>query len=154
MSELADIIGSLQFRVAELERRLRSQNRTGNVEEADFVNGLVRVRLSTGMLTGWIPWEEQAAGANRTHVPPSIGQQVTLHSETGDLHDARVQTSLNSDANVRPSDRGDEYVLLSVGAASITVSHGGASLVITVGTSTLTMTAGAITAVSPRIDLN
>ena len=39
------------------------------------------------MITGWIPWAEPAAGANKTHNPPSVGQQVQILSESGDLYD-------------------------------------------------------------------
>ena len=157
MAGLAEIIDDLRRRVGELERRIRSQSRTGVVEEVDAANGVARVRLLEGdtpFLTGWIPWEEPAAGANKTHNPPSVGQQVKLYSESGDLHDASIQGSLNSDANGRPSGAGDEYVLASVGPASVTISGGGATMVLKVGASTITMTDGGIVMDSPRIDLN
>lgn len=157
MAGLPEIIDDLRRRVSELERRIRSQSRTGVVEEVDAASGLARVRLLEGsapFVTGWIPWEEPAAGANKTHNPPSVGQQVKLYSESGDLHDASIQGSLNSDANGRPSGAGDEYVLASVGAASVTISGGGSTMVLKVGASTVTLTDGGIVLNSPRIDLN
>lgn len=157
MAGLPEIIDDLRSRVSELERRIRSQSRTGVVEHVDPAKGLARVRLQDGdapFLTGWIPWEEPAAGANKTHNPPSVGQQVKVYSESGDLHDASIQGSLNSDANGRPSGAGDEYVLASVGAASVKITGGGASMVLTVGGSTVTITAGSIALNAPRIDLN
>lgn len=157
MAGLPEIIDDLRRRVSELERRIRSQSRTGVVEEVDAANGLARVRLQDGdepFLTGWIPWEEPAAGSNKTHNPPSKGQQVKVYSESGDLHDASIQGSLNSDANGRPSGAGDEYVLASVGAASVTISGGGSAMVLKVGASTVTLTGGGIVLNSPRIDLN
>lgn len=157
MSDLYAIIDDLRRRVSELERRVRSQSRTGVVVDVDPAKGMARVKLLDGdkpFLTGWIPWEEASAGANKTHNPPSAGQQVKIYSESGDLHDATIQGSLNSDGNGRPSGAGDEFVLASVGAASITISGGGASLVLKVGGSTLTMTADTIVAQSARIDLN
>ena len=157
MAGLPEIIDDLRRRVSELERRIRSQSRTGIVTEVDAGKGVARVKLQDGdqpFLTGWIPWEEPAAGANKTHIPPSVGQQVKLYSESGDLHDASIQGSLNSDANGRPSGAGDEYVLASVGAASVTISGGGATMVLKVGASTITMTDGGIVLNAPRIDLN
>lgn len=144
MAGLPEIIDDLRRRVSELERRIRSQSRTGVVEEVDAANGLARVRLLDGdapFVTGWIPWEEPAAGANKTHNPPSVGQQVKLYSESGDLYDASIQGSLNSDANGRPSGAGDEYVLLQVGQASIRATGGGSAIVFSVGGYSLTLSA-------------
>ncbi len=144
MAGLSEIIDDLRRRVTELERRQRAQSRIGVVTEVDAANGLARVKLQDGdqpFLTGWIPWTEPSAGANKTHSPPSVGQQVQIASESGDLHDAVIQGSLNSDANGRPSGSGDEYVLASVGDASVTISGGGASLALKVGGVTVTVTA-------------
>lgn len=157
MAGLPEIIDDLRRRVSELERRQRSQSRTGVVTEVDAGNGLARVKLQDGeapFVTGWIPWEEPAAGANKTHLPPSVGQQVKVFSESGDLHDASIQGSLNSDANGRPSGAGDEYVLLNVGAAKISVSGGGATMVLQVGSSSVTLTDGGVSVNSPQINLN
>lgn len=159
MAGLPEMFDDLRRRVTELERRQRAQSRTGVITEVDAGNGLARVKLQgedgqEPFLTGWIPWTEPSAGANKTHNPPSVGQQVQIASESGDLHDAVIQGSLNSDANGRPSGAGDEYVLASVGAASVTISGGGASMVLKVGGSTVTLTDGGIVLNSPRIDLN
>lgn len=147
---LAERIDELRRRVAELERRIGSQARTGVVTEVDAASGLARVRLTDGdqpMLSGWLPWIEAAAGANKTHNPPSVGQQVEIRSESGDLHDATIQGSVNSTANGRPSAAGDEFVLLSVGAASIKATGGGSAIVISIGGYSLTLSeAGAVNA--------
>ncbi|MBR9651913.1 phage baseplate assembly protein V [Thalassovita aquimarina] len=144
MSSLAEIIDDLRRRLSELERRQRAQSRTGVVAEVDPAQGLARVRLQDGdrpFVTGWIPWAEPSAGANKTHNPPSVGQQVQVTSESGDLHDAVIQGSLNSDANGRPSVAGDEQVLASVGDVRISVSGGGSSIALSVGGVALTITA-------------
>lgn len=147
---LPEQLDDMRRRLAELERRMGSQGRTGVVTEVDAANGVARVQLTDGdtpMLTGWIPWVEPAAGANKTHNPPSVGQQVEIKSESGDLHDASIQGSLNSAANGRPSGAGDEFVLLSVGNASIRATGGGAAIVISVGGYSLTLSAaGAVNA--------
>lgn len=142
---LPEIIDDLRRRVTELERCFGSQARTGVVTEVDAAAGLARVRLTEGdtpFVTDWIPWAEPSAGANKTHNPPSVGQQVEITSESGELYDATIQGSLNSDANGRPSAAGDEYVLLSVGSASIKATGGGSSIVITIGGYSLTLSAG------------
>lgn len=157
MAGLPDIIDKLRRRVTELERRQRAQSRIGVIEQVDAGGGLARVRLQDGdqpFLTGWIPWVEPSAGANKTHNPPSVGQQVQIASESGDLHDAVIQGSLNSDANGRPSGAGDEYVLASVGAASVTISGGGDALVFKVGGVTATLTAAGFAVDGGRVTHN
>lgn len=141
---LPEQMDDLRRRLAALERRIGSQGRTGVVTAVDAANGLARVQLTEGdapMLTDWIPWVEPAAGANKTHNPPSVGQQVEIKSESGNLHDASIQGSLNSAANGRPSRADDEFVMLSVGDASIKATSGGSAIVITVGGYSLTLSA-------------
>ena len=143
MTSLPEIIDDLRRRLSEVERRQRAQFRTGVIVEVDAGNGLARVELQKGdqpFLTGWIPWVELSAGANKTHNPPSVGQQVQIASETGDLHDAVIQGSLNSDQNGRPSGAGNEYVLASVGSASVTIDNSGGALRLKNGGVTLTLT--------------
>lgn len=144
MPGLPDIIDDLRRRITELERRLQAKSRTGVISDVDPAKGLARVKLQDGdeaFLSGWVPWVEPSAGANKTHNPPSIGQQVQIISESGDLHDAVIQGSLNSNANTRPSSAGDEYVLASVGQTRVAVSGGGTALTLQVGAVTVTVTA-------------
>lgn len=141
---LLEQMDDLRRELAALNRRVASLARTGVVTEVDAENGLARVRLTEGdkpMKTGWIPWVEASAGANKTHNPPSVGQQVEIKSESGALHDATIQGSLNSASNGRPSSAGDEFVLLSLGPASIKVTDGGAAIKIAVLGYSLTLSA-------------
>ncbi|MFT0892733.1 phage baseplate assembly protein V [Pseudochelatococcus sp. G4_1912] len=142
MSDLAAHFARLNYRIAELERRNRNRSRIGTVTEVDPDKGKARVELANDFVSDWIPWQEQAAGSARTHFPLSIGQQVRVRSQNGDLTDAEIEASLPSDTNTRPSQKGDEYVLLEVGSTRIAVSDGGATASITVGGSTLTITDG------------
>lgn len=153
MSDLATVIRDLRYRLAELERRDRNRSRIGTVKEVDPVKGQARVELANGFMTGWMPWQEQAAGSARTHFPLSIGQQVRVRSQNGDLTDAEIEASLPSDTNTRPSQKGDEYVVLEVGSTRIAVSDGGGTASITVGSSTLTITDGVVMLESAVINL-
>ncbi|MER9652536.1 phage baseplate assembly protein V [Mesorhizobium sp. M0152] len=128
--ELADIIIGLANRIKDLERRDRASKRTGKVVEVDPAKGLARIELlakgSNGkpFLSPWVPWAEQAAGLAKTHFPPSVGQQVTLSSETGDLADGVIEQSIPSNQNPRPSKAGDEFVLIDNGGVRVSVSGG------------------------------
>lgn len=149
-TQLEQLILDMRDRLTELERRNGGRNRTGVIAEVDAANGLARVKLlddddGEPFLTDWLPWMELSAGKNKTHSPPSQGQQVQVSSETGDLHDGVIQGSLNSDDNGRPSGAGDEYVLLSVGAAKITATGGGSEIKISVGGYSVTFSASGAT---------
>lgn len=157
MTDMAHIIETLHRRVAELERRNACRNRTGVIAEVDPARGKARVRLLDGdrpFLTGWIPWEEAAAGANKTHNPPSVGQQVSIASESGDLEDATIRGSLNSGANARPSGAGDEFILAQVGQASVKISGGGSRMEFQVGPSKVTLSPDGIDISGPQVKLN
>lgn len=136
MGDLAALLDDMRGRIGELERRAASRSRVGVIDAVDAAKGLARVKLLDGerpFLTGWIPWQEAAAGAMRTHMPPSVGQQVKVVSESGDLTDATIQGSLNSDGAPRPSGAGDAFVLGAVGSARIEVTGGGAEVTVKVG---------------------
>lgn len=156
MDDLGRVLSEILRRLGELERRIRSQSRTGVVVKVDAKRGLARVQLNDGphpFVTGWLPWEEGAAGEAKTHLPPSVGQQVKVYSESGDLHDGTIQASINSNANGRPSGAGDEFVLMKVGDALISVRGGGSEIVLKVGASSVVLTAGGVVVDGPRIDL-
>lgn len=143
MKNLGAQLSELRRDMNDIWRRLRSQNRVGEVVDVDPKKGLARVRLQGirgPFLTPWIPWEEVAAGKNRTHYPPSKGQQVRVVSSSGDIADSSIQASINSDQIGRVSDKGDEYVLSAVGKATIRVTDGGDKIILAVGDVSMTLT--------------
>lgn len=75
---------SLEFRVAELERRLANVMRLGLVEQLDEDAARVRVRVGD-ILTAWIPWVAHRAGGDRTWWAPEPGEQVVLLAPAGEL---------------------------------------------------------------------
>ncbi|MCA1263302.1 phage baseplate assembly protein V, partial [Nitratireductor aquimarinus] len=86
MAGFIDRIVEAERRIAELERRGRNRKRTGVVAELDLKKGLARVRISDGdrpFLSPWVPWKEIAAGGIKSHIPPTVGEQVDLVSESG-----------------------------------------------------------------------
>lgn len=121
---LPEQVADLYRRLAEVERRNRNRKRTGKIAEIDFENGLARVELSTQdgkpYLSPWMPWKEIASGGIKSHIPPTIGEQVDVVSESGDLTDAVIDMSVPSSANPRPHD-GPEAVITK-GDSRITIS--------------------------------
>lgn len=124
--DLAGQVAELYREVAELKRRARNRKRTGEVVQLDLQKGLARVKLAepggTPYLTGWLPWKEIASGGIKAHIPPTVGEQVDVVSESGDGTDAVVEMSTPSTANPRPHD-GPEAVIVK-GATRLVIGDG------------------------------
>jgi len=135
MREFAELMG----RLAEIERRVSQMIRGGTVDEVDAANGLVRLKIGSGaggdLRSPWISYG-QTGGALKAHVPPSVGQQMTLFSPSGGFDQAMALPMGFSEANPSPSGAGDQNVLtfgastITLAGDGLTVSVGGVSLVI------------------------
>jgi len=133
---MPEIIADLYKRLAEVDRRFENRSRKGTVAEIDPAKGLARVKLGENKdgkpyLSPWVPWKEVAMGAIKTHFPPAVGEQVELKSDSGDLLDAVIDTSLPSTANPRPHDKageakiqiGETYILMTGDSIEISTGH-------------------------------
>lgn len=110
---LEDQVADLYKRIAELERRFQNQRRTGTIAEVDYDKKLARVKLTDDadgqpFLGPWMPWKVVAAGGTKINVPPTVGQQVDVVSESGDLADGSVESSIKSDDNDLPAAKAGE----------------------------------------------
>ena len=113
MANLIQRIVELERRVAEQDRRNRNRRRTGIIKEVDNKKGLARVQFSDKpkpYIGGWMPWKEIAAGKTSTHIPPVVGEQVDVTSESGDLTDGVIDFSTHSDQNPRPGEGADPVI--------------------------------------------
>ncbi|RAI01203.1 baseplate assembly protein [Acuticoccus sediminis] len=150
---MEDVIGFILWKIADDERRNRNRNRIGTIDEVDAEKGLARVKLTEGgdyepLRTPWLPWREQAMGAARTHFPPSVGQQVRVVSENGDLTEAEIELSIPQTSIERPSKSGEEFVLLDVGGTKIVATGDG----ITITTGSIAFKAEKWVATAPSFD--
>lgn len=113
-SDLPGIIADLYREVGEIKRRVRNRKRTGTVTEVDHKKGLARVKFSEpggeAYIGPWMPWGEVASGGTKSHIAPTVGEQVNVISESGDLTDGEISMSVPSNANPRPHD-GPEPVI-------------------------------------------
>ncbi len=105
----------LASRVADLERRFSGVVRHGTVEEVDPAKQIVRVKFGEDkdgnpFLSPWLPYA-QIAGALKVHTPPTVGQQMSTLSPSGDWMQAVALPMHWSDQNQSPSSNGDENVL-------------------------------------------
>ena len=128
-NDLARSFAQLNRQVADNERRNRNRKRSGLVVEVDAARGLARVDLAAEgakypFISPWLPWRETSMGANRTHTPVVLGQEVAVISESGELHDGEIVASLPSENFARPSEAGDEYILCFIGSTKVTAKDG------------------------------
>jgi phage baseplate assembly protein V len=98
----------IEFRLAELERRLANVVRHGVIAEADYDAARVRVRYDTDesgspVLTSWLPWQTRRAGAAIEWWAPEVGEQVTVLSPSGEFSQGVVLPALFSTAHPAPS---------------------------------------------------
>lgn len=118
-------IVEIERKLAEQERRNRNRRRTGTVTEVDLEKGLARVKFSDKpreYKSGWVPWQEIAAGGTSTHIPLIEGEQVDVVSESGDLTDAVIEMSTHSDKNPRPHNGKEMVIKRKDGSVRLTIA--------------------------------
>lgn len=103
---------------AEMMRLLENVIRVGVVTEIDATGGTVRITTG-GLLTNWIRWQTQRAGAFKIWCPPKIGEQVLIVCAGGNPETAFVIGSLYGEENKSPSSSLKEVVLTAPDGAVI-----------------------------------
>lgn len=120
-ARLAQIVAGLAREVEDLKRIAENTIRVGHVVEVDAANGLARVDIGTEQnpaVTDLRPWTEHA-GAIKTFVPLTVGEQVRLISPGGEIAAGWIDRGGFSDANPAPHDKTAEAVM-TVGDTRIT----------------------------------
>ncbi|MBY0445835.1 MAG: phage baseplate assembly protein V [Burkholderiales bacterium] len=112
---------------AEHSRILESMIRIGTVAEVDHTNALCRVQ-SGELLTDWLPWLAPRAGNVRVWSPPSIGEQVLLFSQSGEVGAGVVLSGLFSDAFTPPSHDASVTCVAFPDGALISYNHASGAL--------------------------
>ncbi len=123
MSGLPRIIADLSRAVSELHRRQTNMIRAGRVVEVDPATGTVRIDVGSEdepLITPPIRWPERA-GARRSWNPPTVGEDMTVLSPSGEIRTGSYATYGGfTDATEAPSDRGDAAVF-AFGGVTLTV---------------------------------
>ncbi len=96
----------LEFRVAELERRIENVVRVGTIVSADYGAATATVRIA-GNVTAPRPWLTLRAGGDRSWWAPETGEQVMLFSPSGDLAQSVILPAIYSDAAPAPATSAD-----------------------------------------------
>ncbi len=90
--------------LSDIERRLANVIRFGVVDQLDEAKGLVRVR-SGGILTDWLRWRTNRAGPDSDWWAPEPGEQVVMLSPDGEMNQALILGSINSNQHPPPGNR-------------------------------------------------
>lgn len=86
-----------EYAAGELDRRLGNLVRVGTVKAFDPAKGY---RVDIGeLVTDWLPVGTRRSGSQRSWNPLSIGEQVVVVAEDGELSQGVIVCSLPSDAN-------------------------------------------------------
>lgn len=141
--------------ISELQRLLHNIVRVGVISAVDHggPDQPARVRVSIGDLTtDWRPYHECRAGGTTTWNPPTVGEQATVLSPSGDLGAAVVLVGLNSTQHPAPSSNPRQTVTRYPDGAVVQYDHAAHALAATLpagGTATLTAP-GSVTIDSPQ----
>lgn len=123
---LIERLDDIGFRLAELERRNRNRRRKGKIAEISDDKSKYRVELSQQgekpYVTPWIKARTLSAGGVKVDVLYSVGEQVDVVSESGDLTDAQIDFSTYSDDNAR--ENSDTPFHIKIGDTVIEASGG------------------------------
>jgi phage baseplate assembly protein gpV len=134
-------------RLNALEQRIASMNIQGKVTDVDAAKGLYRQTVGKDddgqdVKSPWVPYA-QHAGQVKIHLPPSVGQLMSLNSN-GDMQNGHGVPLSWSDSNQAPNDKGNENTAtfgpyridwkgddLRISGPKITLVCGGVTLTLT-----------------------
>lgn len=142
---MIEALSTIFQRLAEVERRLDGAQQFGLVDEVDAARQMVRLDLGDGLRSPWVPYG-QSAGALKIHAPPTVGQQMSLSSPSGDMTQGVAAPLSFTDSEPSPSSDGSSNTLtfgrvqvhltengVTITASGVTVAITAAGLAITGG---------------------
>jgi len=144
--------------ISEMQRLLHNMIRVGTIQAVDHGGpgkpALVRVALGE-LVTDWRPYHEARAGGTTTWSPPTVGEQATVLSPSGDLGAAVVIVGLNSTGKPAPSSDPNKTVTRYADGAVIEYDHAAHALVATLpGGGTVKLVApDSVTIDSPQVTM-
>ena len=144
--------------IGETQRLLHNLIRVGTIHSVDHGGpgkpALVRVSLGE-LVTDWRPYHEARAGGTTTWSPPTVGEQATVLSPSGDIGAAVVIVGLNSTGKPAPSNDPNKTVTRHADGAVIEYDHAAHALTATLpsgGTANL-IAPGSVTIDSPQVTM-
>ena len=133
----------------ENERRLQSIINRGIVTQVDHAAARCRVQID-GLETDWLKFTSARIGKVKIWNPPSIGEQVLVISETGELSTGLVTTSFDYDDQPLPSANADTFEIHCDDGASFIYNHATHNLGITLPDDSVTSLVSSSVQISAR----
>lgn len=134
MSDISKFIAQIARRMDNIERGQSNIIRSGPVVAVDAARGLVKVNVGdeqSSLVTPWIKWTDRS-GARKTWNPPSVGEDMTVISPSGEIsRRSRALPGNFTASNAAPSADGDAVVsslgdvTLKMSASNIELKIGG-----------------------------
>lgn len=130
-NDLPGQVAYLMNRLGEIERRARNRKRTGTVTEGPNDKGQYRVKFAepggTPYMSGWIGARTLGAGNTKIDVVYSVGEQVDVVSESGDLTDAQIDMGTYSESKARENGA-NKPLHIKIGGTIIEASGDGVTI--------------------------
>ena len=82
-----------EYDLSDIDRRVSRLIRLAVIAEADYAKARIRVRIGK-VITNWLPWITQRAGADLDYWAPSVDEQVVVLAPDGDFSNAVVLGSI------------------------------------------------------------
>lgn len=118
------------FEVAELTRRLANVVRLGTVASVDTTYALATVKIGANV-TRPLPWLTMAAGEDRTWRSPSVGEQVVVLSQNGEISTGVILCGLYTAAKSAPDNAEGNWTLVFRDGATIKYDTAASALSVT-----------------------
>ena len=150
--------GTTQQAIGQINRRLAAMIYHAVIEEVDYPNYRVRVRVGQPgdphIVTGWVPWPANVGRNRRDWMPLAVGQHVLMASQSGTMADSVIVALLHVDSDPPPStDPTKDVIEFRSGTKVVHDADTGDLQITCTGDVTINVTGNArITAA--RIDLN
>lgn len=106
----------------DIERRLQSFVNRGIVTQVDCAAARCRVQID-GLETDWLKFNAARLGNVKIWNPPSVGEQVLVISETGELETALVTSAFDYDEQPMPSANPDTIEMHCKDGAAFIYNH-------------------------------
>jgi phage baseplate assembly protein V len=141
------------FKTTELDRRSSNLIRLGAIEEADYLNAKVKVRVGD-LVTAWLPWLTQRAGGNVSWHAPEVGEQVMILSPSGELNQGVVLMAIYQNSAPPNANNPDIHRMDYGNGDFFEYDRAGGNLNIHISGNLTISAGGTVTVMAQQINLN
>lgn len=146
VQDIEPLFRSVFSKIQEHDRRFAGSEVRGKVTEVNASEAWVRLEIGKDadgqpVLSPKVPYK-QTAGTLKLHNPPSVGQTMTIRSDSGDIEQGVAEAFHWSDENAATSTDGEAHKLTF---GDVTVDLTSSGLVFTVGGATMTVNGSGVT---------